>query len=252
MLDGRLHVMSPAGPDHAARVLVLWDIDHTLIETRGVGFAIYRRAFLASTGRSLQQLAQVSGRTELDIISETLRINGIEPTSEAVADLAQALTRGYDEARTELASTGRALPGAAKTLNALANQQALHQGVLTGNLEAVARIKLDTFGLSKYLDLETSAYGNDHTERADLVMIAQERARARLNSSFANSHTVLLGDTANDIRAAISAGVRAIGVATGKSSQQDLKKARAQDVLPDLINSKTVLERILSVVDDGD
>ncbi|GAA5164654.1 haloacid dehalogenase-like hydrolase [Pseudonocardia eucalypti] len=230
---------------------MLWDIDHTLIETRGVGFAIYQRAFRASTGHPLQQLAQVAGRTELDIMRETLRINGIEPTSEAVTSLARALTQGYDEARNELASTGRALPGAARTLSLLADQPTVHQGVLTGNLEDVARIKLDVFDLTKYLDLHTSAYGNDHTERADLVKIAQERARTRLNATFSNSHTVLLGDTPNDIHAAISAGVRSIGVATGKSSVEDLKHAGAHGVLPDLGNLATATELIFAVADQS-
>ncbi|HEY0583513.1 MAG TPA: haloacid dehalogenase, partial [Chloroflexota bacterium] len=91
------------------RLLVLWDIDHTLIETRGVGFAIYQRAFPVATGRPLTELAQVSGRTELDIMRETLRINGVEPTTDAVVKLTAALVQGYEDAREELAGTGRAL-----------------------------------------------------------------------------------------------------------------------------------------------
>ena len=90
------------------RLLVLWDVDHTLIETRGVGFAIYQRAFSAATGRPLVELAKVSGRTELDIMRETLRINGIEPTDEAVNALAAALTQGYEDARDELSSRAAA------------------------------------------------------------------------------------------------------------------------------------------------
>ncbi len=82
-------------PDESqtARVLVLWDVDHTLIETRGVGYAIYQRAFPAATGRPLDQLAQIAGRTELDIMRETLRINDIEPTDDAVDKLAAALVQ---------------------------------------------------------------------------------------------------------------------------------------------------------------
>ena len=72
---------------------MLWDVDHTLIETRGVGRAIYDRAFPAATGKPLTELASVSGRTELDIMAETLRINGIEPTNGMVAKLADALVR---------------------------------------------------------------------------------------------------------------------------------------------------------------
>src|SRR5918992_825794 len=132
-----------SGPPCAPLVLVLWDVDHTLIETRGVGLAIYQRAFPAATGRPLDKLAQVSGRTELDIMRETLRINAIEPTDHTVATLATALINEYDKAREELATTGRALPGAPATLDRLAAEPRIHQGVLTGNLRDVARIKLE-------------------------------------------------------------------------------------------------------------
>ena len=156
-----------------ARVLVLWDIDHTLIETGGVGFAVYQRAFPAATGRPLDQLAQTAGRTELDIMRETLRVNGIESTDDTVGRLAAALVHGYEDARDELAATGRALPGARATLQTLAADPRVHQGVLTGNPRDVARMKLEVFDLASYLDLDASAYGNDHPDRAHLVAIAQ-------------------------------------------------------------------------------
>ena len=87
-----------------------------VIETRGVGRAIYDRAFPAATGRPLAQLALVSGRTELDIMAETLRINGIQPTDGLVTKLADALVQGYEDAREELRTVGRALPGAHEIL----------------------------------------------------------------------------------------------------------------------------------------
>jgi phosphoglycolate phosphatase-like HAD superfamily hydrolase len=227
------------------QVLVLWDIDHTLIETRGVGFAIYQRAFPAVTGRPLDELAQVAGRTELEIMRETLRINGIEPTADAIEALAAALTQGYDDARDELARTGRALPGARETLQRLAADPRAHQGVLTGNLRDVARIKLEVFGLDTYLDLHASAYGNDSPERAELVAIAQHRATDRTGIDFDNAHTVLLGDTPKDVEAAATAGVRIIGVATGKSSADDLHEAGAPHILPNLTNPTRTAELIL-------
>src|SRR2546430_2227696 len=102
----------PATP----QLLVLWDVDHTLIETRGVGRAIYLRAFPAATGKPLTELASISGRTELDIMAETLRINGVKPTHEMITLLANELVRGYEQATDELRTTGRALPGARETL----------------------------------------------------------------------------------------------------------------------------------------
>lgn len=234
--------MSSAEP---SRVLVLWDVDHTLIETRGVGSAIYRRAFAEATGRPLGELADVSGRTELDIMREMLRINGVEATDEAVGALAAALTEGYDDARDELVAAGRALPGAEATLRRLADDPRIHQSVLTGNLRAIARIKLDVFGLTGYLDLDVGAYGEDHADRAHLVGIAQQRASEHTGVAVANSCTILLGDTPNDVRAAATAGVRVIGVATGKHGPDDLIAAGAPAVLIDLTDPDRAAALIL-------
>jgi phosphoglycolate phosphatase len=216
------------------RLLVLWDIDHTLIETRGVGRAIYDRAFPAATGRPLAKLASIAGRTELDIMAESLRINDIEPTEEMVSKLAAALTQGYEDARSELATTGRVLPGAQESLARLATKPAVHQAVLSGNLRAVSRIKLEVFGLADYLDFDSSAFGDDNPSRPALVAIAQQRATERLGVNFDNAHTILIGDTPNDVQAALTAGVRAIAVATGKHSQGELREAGATHVIKDL------------------
>jgi phosphoglycolate phosphatase-like HAD superfamily hydrolase len=221
-------------PNTPPRTLVLWDVDHTLIESRGVGRAIYDRAFPAATGRPLAKLAQIAGRTELDIMAESLRINGLEPTDEAVKQLAAALVQGYEDARQELATTGRALPGAGEALDQLAADPAIHQGILTGNLREVARIKLEAFGLDQYLDFESSAFGDDHADRPELVRIARERAETQTGARFELGDIVLIGDTPNDVKAALTAGVRVIGVATGKSSEAELAEVGAVATLPDL------------------
>jgi phosphoglycolate phosphatase len=226
------------------RLLVLWDIDHTLIETRGVGRAIYDRAFPAATGRPLAKLADISGQTELGIMAESLRLNGIEPTDAAVGRLAVALVQGYAEAREELATTGRALPGAQETLVALAANPAIHQSVLTGNLREVARIKLEVFGLYSYLDLAAGAYGDDDPDRSKLVAMAQQRAANRTGVAFDGDATVLVGDTPNDVAAGLAAGVRVIGVETGKTGSAELWEAGAQTVLKDLRECQTTIARL--------
>ncbi|NKQ58530.1 HAD hydrolase-like protein [Amycolatopsis sp. K13G38] len=223
----------PESPE-SPRTLVLWDVDHTLIETRGVGRAIYDRAFPAATGKALANLAEISGRTELDIMAESLRINGIEPDAVTVGKLAAALVQGYETRRRELATISRALPGADDTLTAFAAEPRIHQGVLTGNLREVARIKLEVFGLDRYLDLDSSAYGDDDRSRPALVTIAQQRARNRTGEIFDNGHTVLIGDTVNDVQAALTAGVRVVGVATGKTTATALHDAGAQIVVEKL------------------
>lgn len=230
---------APATPP---RTLVLWDIDHTLIETRGVGRAIYERVFPAVTGKPLRQLAEVAGRTELVIMHDTLQLHDIEPTDEAMHLLAVALVQGYEDARAELATTGRLLPGAKETLAALAADPRVHQAVLSGNLRGVSRIKLEIFGLDPYLDLASSAYGDDRTERTELVAIAQQRATEQMAAKFDNQHTVLIGDTPKDVEAALAAGVRIIAVASGKSDETQLAQAGAPVTVPDLTNTATVVQ----------
>lgn len=213
---------------------MLWDIDHTLIETRGVGRAIYDRAFPAATGKPLAELATITGRTELDIMAESLKVNGLEATEQAVQRVAAALVRGYEDAREELAATGRALPGARETLERFAADRIIHQAVLTGNLRAVARIKLEVFGLAGFLDFDSSAFGDDHAERSELVQIARQRAETRTGTHFDDQQVVLIGDTPNDVKAGLAAGVRVIGVATGKSGEAELRDAGARQVVSSL------------------
>lgn len=228
----------------SSRVLVLFDVDHTLIETRGVGREMYERVFPAVTGMAFRKLASVSGRAEPDIIRETLDLHGVEPTGEAIRRLARALAEGYDAARDELAERGRALPGAQGTLAMLAAEPAVHLSVLTGNLRDIARIKVEVFGLDRYLDLEAGAYGDDDPDRAALVAIAQRRASEQTGIVFGNEHTVLIGDTPKDVEAALVAGVRVIAVASGKSSVPELRDAGATSVFADLTDSASLLQVI--------
>lgn len=225
-------------------LLVLWDIDHTLLQSRGVGREMYARAVPAAFGRTFDRLADVSGRTEPDIIADTLELHGIEPNQTNVARLAEALTACYEAARVELAERGRVLPGARGALSALAEDPAVHQAVLTGNLRAVARVKLEVFGLARYVDLDAGAYGDDHRERAELARIAQRRAAERTGVGFGPDDTVLIGDTPRDVEAARAAGVRVIGVASGRSGLAELRDAGAGEALPDL-GDVTALKRLL-------
>jgi phosphoglycolate phosphatase-like HAD superfamily hydrolase len=160
-----------------------------------------------------------------------------------VGKLAAALTQGYEDARDELATTGRALPGARETLATLAADPSVHQAVLSGNLRAVSRIKLEVFGLDQYLDLDSSAYGDDNPSRSALVALAQRRAAEHTGTPFDNAHTVLIGDIPNDVQAALTAGVRIIAVASDKSSARDLHRAGATEVLTGLTGAATAIRR---------
>ncbi|MCP2261907.1 HAD-hyrolase-like [Streptoalloteichus tenebrarius] len=152
--------------------------------------------------------------------------------------------RDYDRHRDWLGRQGRALPGAVAALAALDAEPRAWQSVLTGNLPEVARIKAQVFGLIPYLDLSTGAYGNGHTDRADLVKIAQHRASERSGDTFDGTNTVLIGDTPHDVAAGTSAGTRVVAVATGKSTASELEAAGATVVLPDLRDTEAVLRAV--------
>ncbi|SFQ98473.1 Phosphoglycolate phosphatase, HAD superfamily [Lentzea waywayandensis] len=213
-------------------LLVLWDIDNTLITARGFGGLMYREAFQTAFGRDLAGPVDLGGRTELDIISETLRQHGIEHTEEASQLLANALANSFEARRAELPGHGEVLPGALQALEHFADDPRVHQGVLTANLRSVALIKLEEFGLAHLVDWDVSAFGDDHADRAELVTFARERAQHI--RPFTHDEVVLIGDTPHDVYAATKAGVRLVAVATGRSSRQDLHQAGAQIVIDDL------------------
>jgi beta-phosphoglucomutase-like phosphatase (HAD superfamily) len=161
-----------------------------------------------------------------------------------------------------VASRGRALPGAADALAALAAVAAggpaaglarrVRQSVLTGNIRPVAEAKLAALGLDGPLDLRIGAYGDDHEVRAELVGVARRRAAdaatgGRPIADFRGRATVVVGDTPLDIEAALAAGARAVGVATGPFPTADLRAAGAHAVLPDLTDTGLVMRAVLSL-----
>jgi len=224
-----------------ATILVLWDIDHTLIETRGVGGEIYAEAFRAVTGHPLDKMPALSGRTEPVIFREALRAYGIADSETLYSQFADEQARGYAARADELRRRGRALPGSADALRALADRPDVIQSILTGNTRPAAEIKLRTFDLDRYLNLDVGAYGTDDDGRANLVKIARQRAEEAHGVRFDPSSTVLIGDTRNDVTAARDGGARIIAVATGSDSAEDLASAGAETVLEDLTQTDDLL-----------
>ena len=226
-------------------LLVLWDIDHTLIETRGVGSQVYAEAFAKVTGHPLRQMPELAGRTEPVIFREALKVNGVDDDDGLYERFAAEQARGYIEHLADLRTRGRALPGVAQALHALAQRDDIVQSVLTGNTRASAEVKLRAFDLDRHLDFEIGAYGTDDDTRANLVAIARQRAEKANGQDYATGQTILIGDTPNDVAAAIDSGARIIAVATGNDTAADLSAAGARTVLPDLADTAAVVAAIL-------
>jgi len=251
-----------AGPSR--EILVLWDVDGTLLNAGGVGVDLYSVVFLRLFGRALEVVAPMAGRTDRAIILETLTLAGVPEPRRHVDPFIAGLAAQAPSVRTAIAARGRALPGAAAALAALgpgrraaagdggragaAADGQVHQSVLTGNIRTLAEVKLAAVGLRDPLDLCIGAYGDDHEERAELVQVARRRAAAVHGRSwFGGQGTVVVGDTPLDIAAALAAGARAVGVATGGFSAAALRSAGADIVLPDLTDTPLVLEALLSL-----
>lgn len=220
-------------------MLVLWDIDHTLIDTRGVGRELSAAAFEEVMGTPMREQARIDGITERVIFRETARLHGLEVDDGDFQRFAAALGRQHLARSADLRERGHGLPGASLVLDALALRGAV-QTVVTGNIRSAAEIKLGAFGLDRHIAWDFGAYGEDADERVDLVRLALRRASA------APGDAVLVGDTPADVAGGLGAGVRVVAVATGRSSAEDLWEAGADAVLPDLSDTEAVVEALLA------
>ncbi|MEV5941070.1 haloacid dehalogenase-like hydrolase [Streptomyces sp. NPDC051994] len=219
-------------------VLVLWDIDHTLISTRGVGRKLSEAAFFRVTGQPMREQAKIDGITEPVIFRETAKLHGLTTGRAEFEAFATALTEEHLKRSAELREQGHALAGAAAALDAL-DEAGATQTVVSGNVRAVAEIKLAVFGLDRHIRWDLGAYGEDDDERGQLVRLALER------SETTPADAVLIGDTPADVEAGLVTGVRVIAVATGKSSEDELTDAGPSAVLPDLCDTERLVKLVM-------
>ncbi|GGJ78318.1 haloacid dehalogenase [Pilimelia anulata] len=225
--------------------LILWDIDHTLVSIGGLSRRIYERAFREVTGQPLGELADMTGRTECAILTDTLDMHGIHATSELLDACYRALAVAAEDLRDEIRGSGRVLPGAPGALAGLA--AVAQQTVVTGNIRPIAEIKLGALDLAEHINFAIGGYGSDGQYREPLVRLACARANEQLGTSFAAQQVVVIGDTPLDIEAARAAGVHSIGVATGSSSVEALEAVQSSAVLPDLSDSDRLLRVVLEL-----
>ncbi|MFG1667648.1 HAD family hydrolase [Streptomyces sp. Y7] len=217
--------------------LVLWDIDHTLIDTRGVGRELSAAAFLQTTGQVMREQAKIDGITEPVIFRETAKLHGLITDRNDFERFARALTEEHLKQTAELRERGHALPGAAAAVDAL-DALGVQQTVVSGNIRPVSEIKLQVFGLDRHIRWELGAYGEDNDVRAELVKLSLRRAGA------AAAEAVLVGDTPADVEGAHANGVRVIAVASGRSDETVLRDAGADVVLSDLRDTELLVKLV--------
>jgi phosphoglycolate phosphatase-like HAD superfamily hydrolase len=232
-----------------ASLLVLWDVDQTLVYAYGAGLTVYETAFRDLFGRELPELSiSMAGRTDRAIALDILIAAGIPDPREQVAKFQALQSAHAPMVASEIAARGRVLPGAIAAIAALADGRPgrrVIQSVLTGNVREMAEVKLGALGVTDHLDLDSGAYGTESEIRADLVPVARRNAARRHGEDFSGAATVLVGDTPLDVEAALSCGARVLAVATGSFGVAELKEAGAHAVLPDLSDTTAVVAAIL-------
>jgi phosphoglycolate phosphatase len=220
-----------------AVLLVLWDVDGTLVDTARHGRHAFVEAFETVVGRPPQHV-EFAGRTDHEIALAML-----DGDRERLPRLLQELAAALEARKDAMGREGHAYPGVPEVLAALDRRDGVVQSLLTGNIEANAALKVGAFGLERWLDFEVGAYGSDpHEERSELVAVARERAAAKYGAPAA---AVLVGDTPLDVRAAQAAGARAVAVATGFSDPDALRASRPDVLLPDLRDTGAAVEAIV-------
>jgi phosphoglycolate phosphatase len=227
-------------------ILVLWDIDHTLIENHGVNKEIYAYAFELLTGRRAQHPARTDGRTEPEIMRNMLRMHKIEPNPDYLARMTEVLEVATLSKVATLRERGNELPGARDALTALQAASEIAQSILSGNIRPNAVAKLSAFQLDGFVDFEVGGYGSDDEVRANLVGVAQNRASVKYDARFNKTNTVLIGDTPRGVQAGRDGGAHVIAVASGSNSMETLRAERADIVLSDLRDTQAVIGAINS------
>jgi phosphoglycolate phosphatase-like HAD superfamily hydrolase len=221
--------------------IVLFDIDGTLVLTGRAGLRGMTAAFsrLYGSASALDGIP-VAGRTDRAIVSEALRAAGQRVTSEEILRLRDAYIADLQvEIGKPVADPSGVLPGVEALLEELESQPGVSVGLLTGNFEAGARIKLGHFDLWKRFPF--GAFGDDHDDRNALVPVALASARDAGVEAASPDRVVVIGDTPLDIACARAHGARAVAVATGSYSSDELQAAGADVVVPTLVDARSLM-----------
>ena len=235
------------------RKLVLFDIDGTLVLTGGAGIRAMNRACEELVGHR-QALANipVAGRTDRIILTDVLRQAGRNPDDglldwlrdRYVEYLREEIERpGLTQNFESLGARGGVkaiMPGVRELLDTLQRRDDVFLGLLTGNFEAGARIKLEHFDLWRYF--RCGAFGDDSADRNDLVPFAVRRAKDCGVPELAREHILVVGDTPHDIACARAVGAVAVAVATGGFTADQLREQGAQIVFQDLSRAEEFLK----------
>lgn len=207
-------------------MLILFDIDGTLLRTQGLGVRTMENAARSLFGDHLSlEGIEVGGRLDVLIWRDLAVRFGIDPGPENHARFRATYARMLEQAFVE-GAVAQALPGVRELVQAVAEAPDLTVGVLTGNYRETGRLKIDRAGLNPDVFV-VEAWGDEGATRRDLPPVAMSRYAARNGEAINPNQVVIIGDTPHDVDCARHHGCRSLGVATGRFSVDDLDRCGA-------------------------
>jgi phosphoglycolate phosphatase-like HAD superfamily hydrolase len=227
--------------------LLLFDIDGTLTRSHN-GHVPFNQAILKTFGVPGDILSVIpDGNTDPMIVTEIFSKANIliQDIDDKWQQFSSNLRQCYAQAISSGITTVRALPGAAELVRTVAASGIFGSSVVSGNLEPMARVKLEAAGLYSYLC--RGAYGSDSPKRADLPAIAKHRCETAFGVSIALSDCIVIGDTPKDLEAARCNHMKCILVATGRYSLEELLNCQPELCLPDLTDTAAILDTLLNI-----
>jgi len=227
--------------------IVLFDIDGTLLRSGGIGRVAMERALTNVFGAPGSTDYRYDGKTDRQIVRETMRMEGF--TDEQIDAQMDELLAAYVSALEDELATGQRtvllLDGVAELLDRLDREEQVVIGLLTGNIHQGARAKLTAAGIDPSR-FKVTAFGSDNELRPELPAVAQRRASELLGVDIKGNKVIIVGDTPADIQCGEAIGARAIAVATGRYSVEQLAKYNPYAVFETLADTPAVLESIMN------
>lgn len=224
------------------RRLLLFDIDGTLITSGGAGEQALKDAMSARFGvvEDLQGVS-LAGSTDANIAVQLLRRHGLDPEPENIAALLDEYLTHLPSRMTE--RNGFLMPGIISLLEELHTKPEAVLGLLTGNVERGAKIKLTHYGVWHFFQF--GAYADDHHDRNELGKFAQARALEKHGEEFPPERIYVIGDTPRDIECGRAIGAQTVAIATGQYSLEELLVHKPDHLFEDFSDTAAVLQVLL-------
>lgn len=214
-------------------VVCLFDIDGTLVSTGGAGRAAFEAALVEDFALgALRGNVAMSGRTDRAIAGDLFRTHGVEDSIENWQRLRTAYLGRLPASLAE--RPGRVLPGVAELLAQLGGLDHVALGLLTGNTAQGAQLKLGYFDLFRHFRF--GAFGDAHLDRDAVAREAFDLVRRYVAADHPADRVWIIGDTPLDVQCARTIGAKAVAVATGVHSLDELAASEPDHMLPDLVD----------------